>query len=135
MLPDPGFMGALLSTWVTNPDLIDPSAVSHYTEAMRIPYAPDKAARVLRWTTRPLLTAAHARFVASARVASPVPVLQLQADSDSVLRWRSCRAGGLGGDDYRFELLSGLGHLPAEEDGEQVSGLILDWLRSRQLMP
>ncbi|MDR3107554.1 MAG: hypothetical protein LBU05_05080 [Bifidobacteriaceae bacterium] len=102
---------------------------------MSIPYAPDKAAQIMRWATRSLLTAAHARFVASARVPSPVPVLQLQSDSDPVLRWNLARAGGLGGTNYRFELLRGLGHLPAEEDGALVSELIMAWLREHRLMP
>jgi pimeloyl-ACP methyl ester carboxylesterase len=135
LLPDAAFMTALLSTWVSDPDQIDAVTAAHYAEAMRIPYAPDKTAQVLRWATRPLLTAAHARFVMSARVRSPVPVLQLQSDSDPVLHWGVSRVSDLGGADYRFELLSGLGHLPMEENGPLVSGLILSWLAEHRLTP
>jgi pimeloyl-ACP methyl ester carboxylesterase len=135
MLPDTTFMSALLTTWVSNPDLIDAVAIARYTEAMRMPYAPEKVAQVIRWATRPLLTAAHGRFVASVRKPSPVPVLQLQSDSDPVLHWRAARADDLGGEDYQFELLKGLGHLPMEEDGALVSRLILEWLHERDLRP
>jgi pimeloyl-ACP methyl ester carboxylesterase len=135
LLPDTGFMAALLTTWVRNPEVMDAVTVARYTEAMRIPYAPDKAAQMVRWATRPLPTAAHARFVVSARVRPSVPVLQIQSDSDPVLRWQTARAEELGGDDYRFELLSGIGHLPMEEDGELISGIVLDWLAEHRLNP
>jgi pimeloyl-ACP methyl ester carboxylesterase len=135
LLPDPSFMSALLTTWVADPAVIDPVLAARYAEAMRIPYAPVKSAQVLRWATRPLLSAAHARFVRSVRMAAPVPVLQIQGDSDPVLRWRATRSGFLGGADYRFELLSAVGHLPTEEDGEFVSDLILEWLAERHLTP
>jgi pimeloyl-ACP methyl ester carboxylesterase len=135
LLPDTNFMGALLATWVADASAIDPVAVARYTAAMRIPYAPDKVAQVMRWATRPLPAAAHARFVRSARLPSPVPVLQIHSDSDPVLRWSAVRSDDLGGSDYRFELISGVGHLPLEEDGATVCDLILDWLKQRRLPP
>ncbi|MDR2565218.1 MAG: alpha/beta hydrolase [Bifidobacteriaceae bacterium] len=135
LLPDTAFMSALLGTWVLDPSAMDAAAVGHYAEAMRVPFAPDKAAQIMRWATRPLLNAAHARFVRSARVPAPVPVLQLQSDLDPVLRWQVVRAGDLGGQNYRFELLTGVGHLPMEEDGELVGGLILGWLAEHRLLP
>jgi pimeloyl-ACP methyl ester carboxylesterase len=135
LLPDKTFMSALLGTWMLNADATDAMAAHHYAEAMRVPFAPLKTAQIMRWATRPLLSAAHARFVHSARVPSPVPTLQIQSDMDPVLRWQVVRAGELGGQNYRFELLSGVGHLPMEEDGELVSGLILDWLAEHHLMP
>jgi pimeloyl-ACP methyl ester carboxylesterase len=135
LLPDAAFMSALLTTWVSAPSAIDPASFAHYAEAMRVPFAPAKAAQIMRWATRPLLTAAHARFVRSARVAAPVPVLQLQGDCDPVLRWRKVKSADLGGQNYRFELLGGLGHLPMEEDGRAVAGLIIDWLAEQRLTP
>lgn len=135
LLPDPGFMSALLSSWVSDSSQIDRATAERYADALRIPYAPEKAAQLMRWSTRPLMNAAHARFARSARVPAQVPVLQLQGDSDPVLRWQSVKARRLGGVNWRFELLSGIGHLPFEEDPEFVCGLTLSWLSEQRLMP
>jgi pimeloyl-ACP methyl ester carboxylesterase len=134
-LKDETFMGALLGSWAQVPSAIDDAAVRVYAEAMRIPYAAEKAARMMRWATRPLLDAAHARFVASARVPSPVPVLEIQSDSDPVLRWTVSAAGHLGGADYTFELLHGVGHLAPEEAPDALARLIGHWLRARGHAP
>jgi pimeloyl-ACP methyl ester carboxylesterase len=131
LLPQPGFMSALLATWAADPAALDPAAAGHYAEAMRIPFAADKAARMTRWATRPLLDAAHARFVASARLPTPVPVLHIHTDRDPLLRWTVAPAEHLGGQDYTFELLHDVGHLAPEEAPDELALMIAHWLALR----
>jgi pimeloyl-ACP methyl ester carboxylesterase len=135
LLTEEGFMGALLTTWVSDPDAIDADDVANYTAAMRIPFAADKAARMLRWSTRPLVSAAHARFVASTRRPAETPILHVLTDHDPLLRWTICPVPRLGGRDYTFELLLGAGHLPAEEIPDALTRLIIDWLKRRDITP
>jgi pimeloyl-ACP methyl ester carboxylesterase len=132
-LTDEHAMAALLTTWVSDPAAIAPEAAHIYAEALRIPSAANKVARMLRWPTRPLIEAGHARFVASARAPAPVPVLQIQTDADPLLRWTVAPAHRLGGSDYTFELLHGVGHLAPEEAPDVIVPLVVDWLRARGL--
>jgi pimeloyl-ACP methyl ester carboxylesterase len=131
LLTREAFMAALLASWMAQPQALDPASAGHYTDAMRIPFAADKTARMIRWSTRPLLDAAHARFVASARAPATVPVLQIQTDRDPLIRWTAASAGHLGGPDFTFELLLGVGHLAPEEAPEEVAQLIAEWLAAR----
>jgi pimeloyl-ACP methyl ester carboxylesterase len=129
LLTDAAFMRVLLATWTQESGWLDAEAARHYSGAMRQPYAAEKAARMMRWVTRPLPTTARRRFAASVRHPATVPVLHIQTDADPVLRWTVTQAEEFGGSDYRFELLSGLGHLPAEEDGELLANTMLAWFR------
>jgi pimeloyl-ACP methyl ester carboxylesterase len=135
LLPEEGFVAALLNSWMADPSAIDPNAVHYYTEALRVPFAADKMARLMRWSTRSLLDAAHIRFVASARVRADLPVLQIQTDSDPLLRWTVCQVPQLGGSDYTFKLLHKVGHLAPEEAPEVTARLIRQWLAERGLAP
>jgi pimeloyl-ACP methyl ester carboxylesterase len=135
LLPEEGFMAALLGTWTSDSTTLDPQAAAYYAAAMRIPNAAAKTAAMVRWATRPLVDAAHARFVASTRHPAPVPVLHVAADSDAVLRWTVCPVPHLGGADYTFELLHRVGHLPAEEAPDALCWLLEGWLKSRGLAP
>jgi pimeloyl-ACP methyl ester carboxylesterase len=135
LLKQEAFMSALLTTWMADAAAPDPADVRHYTDAMRIPFAADKAARMMRWSTRSLVDAAHARFVASAREPATVPVLQLQTDRDPVVRWTVASADHLGGPDFTFELLHNVGHLAPEEAPGEVAARVADWLALRGLGP
>jgi pimeloyl-ACP methyl ester carboxylesterase len=70
-----------------------------------------------------------ARFVSAARRPATVPVLQVQTDSDPVVRWTVSPAPAFASAGYAFELLPKLGHLPAEEDPGAVADVIVPWLR------
>jgi pimeloyl-ACP methyl ester carboxylesterase len=135
LLTDEAFMGALFATWTQNPEAVGPEAVRRYTEAMRIPFAADKIARMAHWSTRSLVDAGHARFVASAREPAAAPVLQIQTDSDPMVRWTVTPVPHLGGPDYTFELLHNVGHLAPEEAPEAIGRLILRWLAARGITP
>jgi pimeloyl-ACP methyl ester carboxylesterase len=128
LLPDVGFMQTLLNTWVVDQRSVPPTSARHYAEAMRQPYAAERAARLMRWATRPMFSSAQRRFAASLRNPATVPVLQVQTDSDPVLRYTVVATPALGGSRYQFEVLDGVGHLPAEEDSDRLAALILDWM-------
>jgi pimeloyl-ACP methyl ester carboxylesterase len=112
---------------VANSDVIDHQVAHNYSEPMRLPFAAERTARLMRWSTMPRPTRAQLRFGAAVAKQSSVPVLQVQTDCDPVIRWTVTPVPELGGDNYRFELLRGLGHLPAEEDGRALAAAILNW--------
>jgi pimeloyl-ACP methyl ester carboxylesterase len=118
----------LLHTWGARSDWLGQEDAARYAEALRIPFAADKAVDLVRWMARPNWSAAVNRFRAGVRVPAPVPVLHLQGNQDHLLRVSAMAIPGLGGADYQFQTLGGVGHFACEEADDKVNAAILRWL-------
>ena len=103
----------------------------HYARALRVPFAAHSQLEQLRWLVRSRPRPDGRRYLGVFDDARPVPTLQVHGDRDGV---RSPAAATLHrrarplASPYRWELLSGVGHYPAEEAPDLVTDLLLDWL-------
>lgn len=109
----------------------DRATSERYARALRVPFAAHSQLEQVRWQVRSRPRLDGRRFLACFDDARPVPVLQVHGDRDGVrsptaaaLHRRSRRLA----EPYRWELLSGVGHYPAEEAPGLVTGLLTDWL-------
>lgn len=109
----------------------DRETSERYARALRVPFAAHSQLEQLRWLIRSRPRPDGRRYLASFDGARPVPTLQIHGDRDGVRSPTSAalhrRARQLA-DPYRWELLSGVGHYPAEEAPELVTALLIDWL-------
>jgi pimeloyl-ACP methyl ester carboxylesterase len=105
--------------------------VEQYRDAMRIPFAAHSSMEALRWLTRTSLRPDGRRYLSALRRPVEVPVLQVHGGADGF--WRRDRAdvdGAALARRFRFEVVDGAGHLPAEQAPDEVTSLLVDWLRS-----
>ncbi|MDR0504323.1 MAG: alpha/beta hydrolase [Bifidobacteriaceae bacterium] len=120
---------ACLQTWSAT-GWNDPEAANLYCQMMQVPFAAAKAIDQLRWLLRtPLHGDAH-RFLAQfRRHGVAVPILHLQAGLDHFWRPSAMPVKHLGGPDYRFRELAGVGHFLAEEAAQPVTEQLLSFLQ------
>ncbi|OJV81145.1 MAG: alpha/beta hydrolase [Cellulomonas sp. 73-92] len=109
----------------------DRETSERYARALRVPFAAHSQLEQLRWLVRSRPRPDGRRYLGAFEHARPVPTLQVHGDRDGV---RSPTAAAMHGrtrrlaDPYRWELLAGVGHYPAEEAPELLNALLLDWL-------
>lgn len=113
--------------WRETADFAD--AVRIYRAAAGVPQASYGAAEHFRWMVRSLIRPDGFAFVRSLRRRIEAPVLQLHgADDGCVLPATASGSGAYVLGDYRWRLLDGCGHFPAEEQPELVTGELVRWL-------
>jgi pimeloyl-ACP methyl ester carboxylesterase len=109
----------------------DRETSERYARALRVPFAAHSQLEQLRWLIRSRPRPDGRRYLGMYEHARPVPTLQVHGDRDGV---RSPAAAAMHrrtrhlAEPYRWELLAGVGHYPAEESPEAVTTLLLDWL-------
>lgn len=122
----------LLAEWGGVPGWPDPEAAAAYVRALRVPFAAHSQLEQLRWLVRSVPRADGARLRARLERSPRVPVLQMHGARDGL---RTASSAALAPAEaarltagYRFELLTGAGHFPAEQAPDAVNALVLDWL-------
>jgi pimeloyl-ACP methyl ester carboxylesterase len=105
--------------------------VERYAQAMRIHPVSFCAAEHFRWTVRSLLRADGRRFAEAVRAPITAPVLHLHGDFDTcVLPATAQGSGQYVTGRYEWRVLDGVGHFPANEVPELVSGELIRWAKS-----
>jgi pimeloyl-ACP methyl ester carboxylesterase len=100
-----------------------------YTAAMRIPFVAHSAMEYYRWAVRSLPRPDGRRFAAAVRRTISVPVLQVHGALDGyVLPHRARGSARWVRGRYRWELVDGAGHFPAEEAPQATTAVLVDWL-------
>jgi pimeloyl-ACP methyl ester carboxylesterase len=114
------------------PDWPDPQTLEHYRRALQVPFAAHSQLEQLRWLIRSTPRADGARLRSDLERVVPVPVLQVHGAHDGL---RSAARAALTADEsarlcagYRYELLTRVGHFPAEQAPAEVGALLADWL-------
>ena len=116
---------------------------------MSIPFVAHSAAEYYRWLVRSQPRRDGRRFRGGIEPAIQVPVLQVHGSHDGLILPETALSEAAGESSrrasgessgrtrsrvvsaaYRFELLHGAGHFLPEERPDQVSALLIDWLRS-----
>lgn len=121
-------VAALLRAWAA-PGWPDLESERRYRQAMRIPGTAHCALEYYRWVVRALVRPDGTRFWRDLRDPVGVPVLQVHgaADRCTLPRTAAGSAAHVTGP-YEWRLLRGVGHFPHEEDPEQVTAMLRDWL-------
>jgi pimeloyl-ACP methyl ester carboxylesterase len=108
------------------------SAVRRYREAMLIPAAAHCALEYYRWAGRSQFRLDGRRFAREVDRPVRVPVLAVQGSDDPYVLDRTARhSARWAGNDYRYELLLGIGHFVPEEAPEHTTALLTRFLRGR----
>lgn len=130
-LTDARYVRRLLTTGAGARGWPDRETAERYARALRVPFAAHSQLEQLRWLVRSRPRPDGRRYLGVFDDARPVPTLQIHGDRDGI---RSPAAAALRGrtrrlaEPYRWELLPGVGHYPAEEAPDLVTGLLTDWL-------
>ncbi len=99
--------------------------------ALAIPGAAHCAAEYYRWAARSSLRTDGLRFARAVDRRIDVPVLQLHGGLDPCLLERTARISQRWtGGEYRYHVLPGTGHFVQQEDPEQVSTLLTEFLHA-----
>jgi len=130
-LRDPLVVRRLLTGGAGSRGWPDRETSQRYARALQVPFAAHSQLEQLRWLVRSRLRPDGRRYLGAYDDARPVPTLQIHGDRDGV---RSPTAAAMHArarhlaEPYRWELLTGVGHYPAEEAPDLVNALLLDWL-------
>lgn len=109
----------------------DDDAVATYSTVMEIPFAAHSAMESLRWAVRSTPRPDGRRYLNALRQPIDIPALQVHGGADGLLRRDLADADGAAlARNFRFEVLDGVGHFLPEEAPDDVSRLLLDWLRT-----
>ncbi len=112
--------------WRATPDFTD--AVARYRSAIQIPQAAYGAMEYYRWAVRSLPRADGLRYIRAMAAPVTAPTLQLHGAADTfLLPAAAVGSGRYVAAAYRWRLIDGVGHFPAEEAPEQVSAELLAW--------
>jgi pimeloyl-ACP methyl ester carboxylesterase len=129
-LTDPAYLRRILGAW-GGPGWPGAEEADRYATAMAIPFVAHSAAEYYRWLVRSQPRRDGRRFRAGIAAPIGVPVLHLQGSQDRLVLPESATGNGRHvAAAYRFELVHGAGHFLPEERPEQVSDLLLTWLRA-----
>ncbi|GAB2692890.1 alpha/beta fold hydrolase [Thalassiella azotivora] len=127
-LQDPATVPELLGRWA-GPGWPSAHESSLYADAMRVPSVAHSSLEYYRWGVRSLPRRDGRRFVSAVRRRVGVPVLQVHGSADRcTLPGRARTSSRWVAGPYRWELLDGVGHYPAEEAPERLTAVLLDWL-------
>jgi pimeloyl-ACP methyl ester carboxylesterase len=124
----------LLREWGA-PEWLDDDTATTYRLAAQVPFAAHSAMEQVRWLVRSTPRMDGRRYLAALRTPVQVPVLQLHGAVDRCRPSTHARAtdhpdtAALVGLDYRFEVLPRAGHFLPEEAADEVTELLLEWLR------
>ncbi|MGH3913234.1 MAG: alpha/beta fold hydrolase, partial [Pseudonocardiaceae bacterium] len=100
--------------------------VRRYRDAMLIAGAAHCALEYYRWIGRSRFRLDGRRFSHAVNRVAPVPVLQVHGTHDPVLLERTARRSAQwAGDDYRYEVLSGVGHCVQQEAPQETTALLM----------
>jgi pimeloyl-ACP methyl ester carboxylesterase len=101
-----------------------------WRDAMLVLGAPHCALEYYRWAVRSLPRSDGRRFRRALRRPTDVPVLQLHGDRDRcVLPATALGSGRYVSAAYEWRLLEGVGHFPAEEAPDVVTGELVRWCK------
>jgi pimeloyl-ACP methyl ester carboxylesterase len=128
-LTRPAYIGKVLQSW-SGPGWPSPSEIERYAAGMRIPFVAHSAAEYYRWLVRSQPRRDGRRFRAGIQAPIQVPVLQLHGTLDGLISPESAAGcGPLVDAAYDFRLVHGAGHYLPEERPDEVSDLLVTWLR------
>ena len=109
---------------------LDAEAVERYRRAMQLPFVAHTAMEYYRWSVRSLGRSDGRRFAAAIREPVTVPVLQLHGARDPwVLPETAAASRRWAGTRSTYTIVPSAGHLLPEEAPDQVTALLLGWLR------
>jgi len=112
--------------WRGTPDFV--AAVTRYAEAVRIHPVAHCSLEFFRWAVRSLPRPDGRTYAESMRKSIDRPVLQLHGDFDTcVLPATAQGSGRQVRAEYRWQLLTGVGHFPQQEVPERVSEELIRW--------
>jgi pimeloyl-ACP methyl ester carboxylesterase len=101
-----------------------------WREAMLIMGAPHCALEYYRWAVRSTVRADGRRYRSVMRTPVRAPTLQLHGDADRCVRPHTAQGAGRYVEaDYQWRSLDGVGHFPADEAPDLVSGAIVEWCK------
>ncbi len=133
MTRDSAYVEGLLRSW-SSPRSSFPTAddVQRYAASTRLPFVAHSAAEHYRWFGRSQLRQDGPLFNRRIKPPVDVPVLLLQGRDDGCVIARSThrRSRRYVTGPYEEHLLDGAGHFLSEEAPEQVSQLLVEWVRS-----
>jgi len=119
---------SLLHQW-GSPGWLDSTAAQIYSEAARVPFVPYGSMEPYRWLVRSIPRSDGRRFNRSVRQPVTVPVLQIHGSADRCLKESHAKTSvRFAGTQFRYEILDGVGHFPAEEATSDVTRLLGTWL-------
>lgn len=114
--------------WRGTPDFV--AAVERCAEAVRIHPVAHCSLEFFRWMVRSLPRPDGRNYAESMRPPISRPVLQLHGDFDTcVLPATAEGSGRQVNAEYRWRLLTGVGHFPQQEVPDQVSEELIRWAR------
>jgi pimeloyl-ACP methyl ester carboxylesterase len=114
--------------WRGTPDFV--AAVGRYAEAVRIHPVAHCSLEFFRWAVRSLPRPDGRSYAESMRAPISRPVLQLHGDFDTCVLPATARGSGRQVNaDYRWQLLTGVGHFPQQEVPDQVSEELIRWAK------
>ncbi len=106
--------------------------VETYRAVMRIPFAAHTAVEALRWDVRSQARPDGRRYLSALRHPIDIPALQLHGAQDAIRRRDLIDADAAAlARSFRFEVVDGVGHFLHEEAPEEVTAILLDWLRTQ----
>ena len=112
--------------WRGTPDFV--AAVGRYAEAVRIHPVAHCSLEFFRWAVRSLPRPDGRNYAESMRAPISRPVLQLHGDFDTCVLPATARGSGRQVNaDYRWQLLTGVGHFPQQEVPDRVSEELIRW--------
>ncbi|HEU5271091.1 MAG TPA: alpha/beta hydrolase [Jatrophihabitans sp.] len=114
--------------WRGTPDFV--AAVTRYAETVRIHPVAHCSLEFFRWAVRSLPRPDGRTYAESMRPPISRPVLQLHGDFDTcVLPGTAEGSGRQVNAEYRWRLLTGVGHFPQQEAPDEVSEELIRWAR------
>jgi pimeloyl-ACP methyl ester carboxylesterase len=114
--------------WRGTPDFV--AAVGRYAEAVRIHPVAHCSLEFFRWAVRSLPRPDGRHYAESMRAPISRPVLQLHGDFDTCVLPATARGSGRQVNaEYRWQLLTGVGHFPQQEVPDRVSEELIRWAK------
>ena len=128
---DAARVGALLHRW-SGPGWPPPDVERRLRDAAQLPGVAHTSLEYHRWALRSLTRPSGLRWLRSLRAGVAAPVLQLHGALDSAVLPRTAQGSGrwVSGP-YRWRLLDGVGHFPAQEAPDVVTDELRDWAREQ----
>jgi pimeloyl-ACP methyl ester carboxylesterase len=121
----------LLTTWSACPEVFGPEELRRYRRAMQLPFVAHTSVEYFRWAVRSLPRRDGRRFAAAVREPLHVPVLQIHGGQDRwVLPETAAASRRWVAGPHRYQVIEKAGHFVPEEAPEEVTALLLEWLKT-----
>lgn len=125
---DAARVGRMLRAW-SGPGWPDPETERRYRAAMRVPSVAHSALEYHRWFMRSWARPDGMRYARRVRTPVQVPTLHLHGALDSCVPPATARGSGRYVEaPYRWRLIDGAGHFPAEEQPVRFDAELRSWL-------